>query len=42
MTLKNNFKKWEKDDNIKSLVEKYFSYENHLILKEKAFLKINL
>ncbi|MDD4151642.1 MAG: hypothetical protein PHR68_03430 [Candidatus Gracilibacteria bacterium] len=42
MTLKNNFKKGEENENTKILIEKYFSYENHLKLKEKAFLEINL
>lgn len=42
MTLKSNFKKWEESENTKFLIEKYFSYENHLELKEKAFLEINL
>ncbi len=42
MTLKKTFSKWESNDKYKDLIEKYFSYDHHLSLKNKAFNEINI
>lgn len=40
MTWENEFEKWKRNENTDDLIKKYFSYKNHIKLKNEAYEKI--